>query len=112
MTATYVYDLFGTSIPADTNEAVLISLVTGEELINCEVRAVNIDTSSHYIRVGIDTDGDNAANIWYEYDTEIQPAIPVSTKIAGLGSAYQVTVRTDTASMIHFSISGLKKISP
>ena len=107
MAVTYEYDSFGTSVPADTNNATLLTLAAGEELIGAEVLATNISGADLTIRVGYGTGA--SPDAWMCYDFTLYANLFVRFYIPGLGSANKVFVRTSSANDVHFSISGLKK---
>ena len=107
MAVTYKYDSFGVSRPADTNNATLVTLDTGEELIGCEIVATNVSASDITIRVGYGV-GD-VVDAWLCYDFTLYANLFVRLYIAGLSYPNKVYVRTSSAEDCIFSISGLKK---
>ena len=107
MAVTYEYDIFASSAPADTNEATLLTLGAGEELIQSEVICTNISASDLTIRVGVGTGA--SPDVYLAYDFPLTANLYVRIFIPGLGSLNKIFIRSSSANNIYFAISGLKK---
>jgi hypothetical protein len=107
MAVAYEYDVFASAAPADTNEATLVTLGAGEELINCEVTCTNKSAATITVRVGYGTGA--SADYWWCYDIDILANLYIRVFVAGLGSLNKIFIRTGTANNANFTVSGCKK---
>jgi hypothetical protein len=107
MAVSYAYDVFGSSAPADTNEATLVTLAATEELISAEVTCTNLSAATITVRVGYGTGA--SADYWWVYDIDILDNLFMRVFIAGLGSSNKIFVRTNSANNANFTVSGCKK---
>lgn len=107
MAIVYVYNVFANATPADTNEAVLLTLGAGEELINSEVKCTNTSAAAVTVRVGLGTGA--SPSVYLEKELPILANLSVRVFIPGLGGLNKIFVRSSSANNVDFSVSGLKK---
>jgi len=107
MAATYEYDVFATSTPANTVEATLLTLGAGEELIQSEVNCTNKSAAEVTVRVGVGTGASPSA--YLAYDLPILANLSVRVFIPGAGSLNKVFIRSSSANNVYFTVSGCKK---
>ena len=103
----YEYNNFAYLTPANTSEATLLTLASGEELINAEVVITNKSAGDLTFRVGIGTGA--SPSIYYAYDMPLLANLYQRIVIAGLGSQNKIFVKSSSGNNIDFSVSGLKK---
>ena len=110
MAVTIAYGTWAWALPANTNEAELITPASGVEYIG-ELTVCEQSGSDRTYRVALSDNGTGVAastKHWIRYDTPLLANLSHIMKI-NINSSISVRVRSSSGSAISFVLSGMKK---